>query len=151
MILAFPYARVRPPPPWRAKRLGRPRPCFECGDCIAGNLRVRALVNIRKAHFDVVGDAHDTMDPLRRFLFLGFSIVVVNESGQRHHPILHRYGNVSRVDIRVFLKLNLNVTLDFAIASHVSSVADGAGGCVRAYRLRPSRIVDVGTTGLLRP
>jgi hypothetical protein len=56
----------------------------------------------------------------------------MNESGQRHHCILHPYRNVRRVDIRIFLKLNLYVTPDFTIASHVCFVAGEAGGCDRA-------------------
>jgi hypothetical protein len=64
--------------------------------------------------------------------------VVVNEAGQRHHPILHRYGNVSRDDIRVSLKLNLNVTLAslalrmFPPLRTTQADGDGPAGCGRA-------------------
>ena len=91
------------------------QPLHDCGNRVARDFGIGPLVEVRQAHFDVIGDAEDASHPLCRRLRLEFVAIAAREPGERDNPALHCYGNVRRIEVRIPSQLILDVSFDIAI------------------------------------
>jgi len=74
---------------------------FDCFDSITGNFRIRSAMDDGQTHLNVVGNTDHASDAL--YMLLGPAPLpkATDESGQHHGTILHRDGDVGRVNIRI--------------------------------------------------
>src|ERR1700730_13631162 len=90
-------------------------------DGVARDLGVRSLVREGQAHLQIVRQP----DHAGHTLGGGFGFQLVHELGyeaaQSDDTVLHRYGNVRRVDARIRLEFCLDVPFDIAVRPHFNS------------------------------
>src|SRR5262249_47406632 len=92
-------------------------------------LGVRPLIRGWHAHVDVVRQSHNARDTLCRGFGVALVAVAANESSECDDTILHRYGDIRRIESGLPMKLLTDVLFNVFVGSH-GVISEVVGRCI---------------------